>query len=61
MKHGSFSVILSTDEYLKNNIQPPPNLDEKDKYLYKITQIKKMIMLHKYIKKQLLILNQMIR
>ena len=40
MKLGSFSVILSTDEYLKNNIQPP-SLEEKETYLYKITQIKK--------------------
>ena len=40
MKLGSFSVILSTDEYLKNNIEPP-NIDPKESYYYKITQIKK--------------------
>ena len=41
MKLGSFSVILNADEYLKNNIKPP-NLEKKESYYYKITQIKKI-------------------
>ena len=41
MKLGSFSVILSSNEYLKNNIQPP-TMYEKENYLYKITQIKRL-------------------